>query len=180
MGRYELMFNRLEIRDDMEMPISVASGSYLRVVLTLPEGTPGTSSICADPLVPPAGFPVRDNDGRIADERNFIFAGGAGWFWSEDVPGGAINGDWGIRLSVFNNTGMPGDDAGPGGADGGAGAGDGGTGEADGGGTGGMDAGTTDPMDDGCGCRAVGSTPAAPSALFGGLVALLRGRRRRR
>jgi len=190
-GQYQLRFNRLEIRDEDSMPVEVDTGAYLRVVITLPEGAAGTSDICGAPLVPPGGFPVRDDDGRIAPERNFIYAGGAGWFWSESVPGGAINGDWGMRLSVFPSGeipdgGVPTTDGGllpstDGGAatDAGAGGADAGATGMDGGG-GGADAGpTVEPTDDGCSCRAAQRGRPAPVAfvLVLALTALWRRRR---
>jgi len=189
-GIYQLRFNRLEVRDEDSMPIEVDDGAYLRVVVTLPESATVTSDICGAPLVPPGGFPVRDDDGRIAPERNFIYAGGAGWFWSESVPGGAINGDWGVRLSVFpsgevpdggvpttdggirpsTDGGLAGTDAGPAETDAGAGGMDGGA-----------DAGAAaEPMDDGCSCRAAGPGSAPPWALPLAGAAIFVCRRRRR
>jgi len=179
-GRYELTLNSLEIRDEMMAPVAVASGSYLRVVITLPEGTPGTSSVCTDPLVPPDGFPIRDNDGRIADERNFLYAVGLGWFWNEAAPGGAINGDWAIRLGVFPSGVAPGTDAGPPGSDAGPAATDGGAAIDDAGPSTGTDAGPETLPDDGCGCHAAGADASPAHPLLLGLLAgalLLRRRR---
>lgn len=175
MGQYELQFNHLEIRDEMSMPMRVESGSYLRVVFTLPAGAPGTSDICAAPLEPAGGYPVRDNDGRIADERSFIYAAGAGWFWNEGVPGGGIDGDWGIRISVFPSGVSPGTDGGAPGTDGGPDAPDAGGGGD--GGTAAMDAGP-DPMPmDGCGCRASGRAGGRSTAGLGLVLAALVARR---
>jgi hypothetical protein len=103
-GMFEFMFNVLLVRDEEEMPITLESGSYLRVVVTMPEGAVGSSPQC-EPTYPPVGAAgVRDDDGRIADERSFVWGlGGVGWFWNEDPPTGipAIAGDWGVRVSYF-------------------------------------------------------------------------------
>ncbi|MCB9591461.1 MAG: hypothetical protein H6719_01905 [Sandaracinaceae bacterium] len=182
MGLYELMFNRLEVADDMGMPITVASGTYLRVVITLPVGEAGTSNLCAAPLEPAGGYPMRDNDGLIANERSFIYAGGAGWFWNEGVPGGGIGGDWGIRLSVFPSGVVPGTDAGVMGTDAGTPDVDGGgTPDVDGGATTDVDAGeTVTPPSDGCSCRAAAPSPGSPAALAVALLGLAWIARRRR
>lgn len=103
-GMYEFQFNVLMVRDEMDMPITIASGNYVRVVVTVPEGTMGTSPQCEPTYQAPAGAAVRDNDGLIAGERNFVFAaGGLGWFWNEAPPSPIprIDGDWGVRLSYF-------------------------------------------------------------------------------
>ncbi len=165
---YTVNFNRLVLEDDLGAPFRVeAPNTYVRVVVTLNGGTDLSSASCdALMLEPPSAFAVRDNDGVIANERDFIYADGAGWIWNEDVPGGGISGDWALRLEVVaegmpmadGGTTMP--DAGP--ADSGSGAPDSG-----GGGDGSADTGTTG--DDG-GCSAVGVVrPASPW----GLVALL-------
>lgn len=172
-GRYELTVNTLQIRDDLDMPIVVPSGSYLRVVVTLPAGTPGSSSLCEPTFESPGGFPVRDDDGQIAPERNFIYALGAGWFWNESFPGGEIGGDWAIRLGVFAN--------GPGRTDGGVSADAGTTPDAgssiDGGG--GADAGVG-PVDEGCGCRAARPSHAGLAPALLALVGLTAFARRRK
>ncbi|HJL15729.1 MAG TPA: MYXO-CTERM sorting domain-containing protein [Sandaracinaceae bacterium LLY-WYZ-13_1] len=176
-GRYEVRFNALEIRDEDAAPITVGSGAYVRVVVTLPVGPSGTSDLCEPTYQSPAAFPLRDDDGRVAPGRSFIYASGAGWFWNEEVPGGSIGGDWGVRLAVFTTGG--GDvDAGPSAPDAGV--------DADAGGSSGDastapdagDAPPADPDDGGCGCRAAGG--GAPPVWGGLLVALaLRWRRRR-
>ncbi len=96
MGRYAIDFNELEVRDESGGEIVVDAGTYLRVVVTLPAAEPATA--CTGGLDLPGGFPVRDADGRIADERGFIYAAGVGWLWNEQA---SINGDWGIRLALF-------------------------------------------------------------------------------
>ncbi len=157
MGQFELNFNRLEIRDEMEMPVRVETGAYLRVAITLPAGAAGTSDLCTSPLEPTGGYPVRDNDGVIANERSFIYAGGAGFYWNEGVPGGGIGGDWGLRLSVFPSGVVPMTDGGAPLVDAGTTGDDAGSTESDGGSGGGTDAGS-DPMPmDGCSCRAGGA-----------------------
>jgi hypothetical protein len=109
---FNLMLNTFDVIDDAGDAVVVPEGnSYLRVVVQL--GSNGMhNAICADPLDAPTGFPVRDDEGRVGPERGFLYAGGFGWAWNEDLPGSAeIGGDWGIRLSI---TSMPtAHDAGP-------------------------------------------------------------------
>jgi MYXO-CTERM domain-containing protein len=165
-GRYTLMVNAVQVRDDVDLPIEIASGAYVRVVVTLPPGTPGSSSLCEPSFESPGGFPVRDDDGQVAPERNFIYALGAGWFWNESFPGGEIGGDWAIRLQVFAN--------GPGVTDGGEPSDAGMATDAgaiiDGGA--GLDGGTAPEDEGGCGCRAVGEAHGSSVPLLLSLVGL--------
>jgi MYXO-CTERM domain-containing protein len=99
---FNLMLNTFDVVGEMGEPVVVAEGnSYLRVAVGLTSNGMH-NAICVDPLESPGGFPVRDDEGRVGPERGFIYAGGFGWAWNEDLPGpGSINGDWGIRLSVL-------------------------------------------------------------------------------
>lgn len=174
---FNLQFNQFEPRDDMDMPITVAAcNTYVRVAVRLP-GSGMFNSVCRDPVEVPAGFPLRDNDGRLMDQRSFIYAGGGtGWLWNETA---GLNGDWAIRIEVDP---MPSaTDAGPcDGIDAGprdAGRAD--AGSVDGGGSdAGADAGTAAPGG-GCGCRA-GTRGAGLGGLLGLGVAGVLWRRRRR
>ena len=159
----------LNASDDVGNPVTVtAPAAYLRVAVVLGDG--GTSSLCVAPATAPSGFPVRDDDGVVANHRSFIYANGYGWAWNEAVPGGAIHGDWGIRLGVIP---LPHDDTGvidAGARDAGAidaGAMDGGA--ADGSTN---DAGAPTPSARGCGCST--TAPRGPSlgALLFGLAML--------
>lgn len=103
---YDVRFNTVNV----DMGVRVAPpNTYLRVVVTIPAG--GSSISCElGGFSPPAAVGIRDDDGRIEDEVNFIFAVGGvgeGWLWNEDPSirddmSGAmtINGDWAIRLDV--------------------------------------------------------------------------------
>jgi len=97
---YEVNFNRLLLEDEAGLPFRVeAPNVYIRVVISLNPDTILMSASCeALSLEAPSGFAVRDNDGLIANERNFIFADGAGWLWSE---GAGIGGDWALRLEII-------------------------------------------------------------------------------
>jgi len=169
----EAGFNELQPVDEMAMPVRVgADARYIRAVVRIREGDAGSSASCAAARQnPPSIFPLRDNDGLIAGERSFIYAGSAGWLWNEDV---GIAGDWAIRLEIRSD-GAPSSDAGPGAMDGGP-LSDGGT--ADGGVT--RDAGvaadgsTIEPSETGCGCQ----TTPDPAASWPALLALLWLRRR--
>lgn len=175
---FDLQLNSFTLQNEDGSPVVVpAPNTYLRVVVTLPTG--GTSTMCDGlAMEGPGGFPLRDNDGVIASNRSFIHATGAGWFWNESVPGGAINGDWGIRL-IVQPMGMGGTDGGPrdgGGSD--AGGADGGEGlDA----SALADAGPSAPAPSGCACGIAGATRAGDARgamLLGSLVALALGRRR--
>lgn len=170
----EAGFNELQPVDEMEAPIRVGPGvRYIRAVVRIQAGLEGSSASCdAAAQEPPSIFPLRDNDGVIADARSFIFAGAGGWLWNEDV---GIGGDWAIRLEV-RSEGAPGGDAGPDGVD--AGTRDDAGASADGG-TGAdaapvSDAGTLTPGGGGCGCR----TAPPASAAWPALLVLLALRRR--
>lgn len=168
----EAGFNELQPVDEMEAPIRVgADVRYIRAVVRVQAGLDGSSASCdAAGQNPPSVFPLRDNDGVIADERSFIYANGPGWLWNEDA---GIGGDWAIRLEVRSD-GAPGSDGGPSVSDGGAAA-DGGS-TSDGGATDSGDmGGTTDGGDgDGCGCRIAPTPASAWPALF--VLVLLRRR----
>jgi hypothetical protein len=173
---FNLQFNAFEPRDEMDMPITVAAcNTYLRVAVRLP-GSGMFNSVCRDPVEVPAGFPLRDNDGRLMDQRSFIYAGGGtGWLWNETA---GLNGDWAIRIEIDP---MPSTtDAGPcsgfdaGSRDGGrpdGGAADVGALDA------GADAGGSVPGG-GCGCRA-GAPAPSPLGLLALALGLTRLARRR-
>lgn len=155
---FNLQFNALLVTDELGMPVVVPAGNaYLRVAVRLP-GAGSFNSVCVDPVEQPAGFPLRDNDGRLTDQRSFIYAGGGvGWLWNETA---GLNGDWAIRLEVAP-MGSP-RDAGTRDA-GGSDAGTADSGAFDGG----TDAGTA-PASGGCRASAGGS----PSAWLVALAAL--------
>ncbi len=170
----EAGFNELQPVDEMEMPIRVsADARYIRAVVRIQAGDPDASASCdAAGQNPPSIFPLRDNDGVIADERSFIYAGAGGWLWNEDV---GIGGDWAIRLEVRSD-GTPGADAGPGGSDAGPASdagpsSDGGT-TSDAGSA--SDGGTSDPGGGGCSCQ----TLPAPGAVWPAVMVLAWLRRR--
>ncbi len=110
-------------------------------------------------------MPVRDDDGRISNERSFLFAaGGTGFLWNE---AGGVAGDWAIRVQI-----VP---ASPGSRDGGPRTPDGGA----------LDAGIVDSMDGsasdggivttgggGCSCRIAPRADHVPSSIGFGLAAL--------
>jgi MYXO-CTERM domain-containing protein len=99
---YEVNFNQLLLEDDLGLPFRVeAPNVYVRIVVTLHADTALSSASCDSlSLETPSGFAIRDNDGVIANERNFIYADGIGWIWNEEVPGGGIGGDWAMRLEI--------------------------------------------------------------------------------
>lgn len=180
---FEVAFNELRLVDEGEPPVIVdRPNAYLRVVFTLQEEIGDRSSSCTSAGLPSPGmFPLRDNDGRIADERSFIFAGGLGWLWNEDSRI-RLGGDWGVRVEVVP-MGSPDEDAGPPAMDAGTDAGaeeeDAGPAEEDAG----RDAAAADagrePMgDDGCGCRSGGDPSGA--ILLALVIPLLARRRHRR
>jgi len=96
---FEATFNEIPILDDLGATIMVAPpNTYLRAVVGITAG--GSSTGCTAPAAPPAGVPLRDDDGRIAPRRSLILAnGGAGssWLWNEDAR---VVGDWALRLVV--------------------------------------------------------------------------------
>jgi hypothetical protein len=108
---YDVSFNRLLLEDDAGLPFRVEPPNvYIRVVVSLEADTVFSSASCdALGLEPPGAFAIRDNDGVIANQRNFIYADGLGWLWSEDVPGGGISGDWALRLEVIAEGGRTSD-----------------------------------------------------------------------
>lgn len=172
--RFDLQFNAYVIADPKGDPLIVPAGNrYIRVAVRLPGGG-GNNSVCVDPVEVPGGFPLRDNDGVIANLRSHIYGAGIGWRWNETV---GLGGDWAIRLEV-DPMGTPVDG---GVADGGGGTDSGGpadVGAIDAGA--GVDTGTSVPGGGGgCGCRAGGSRSGlatfAVLALTLGIVA----RRRR-
>jgi MYXO-CTERM domain-containing protein len=150
--RYNLMFNTVELPDGgvrVEPP-----NTYLRAVVTIPTGS-GSATCTSGGNMEPAAAAVRDNDGRIADEVNFIYAvsstsAGAvpeGWHWNESSEivdpmtlATTIQGDWGIRLNV-RPEGSAGTDGGTPTLDAGA--------AVDAGSSGGVDSGTPPAMDAG-------------------------------
>lgn len=129
---------------------------------------------------------ARDNDDTINPDANFVLVNGTTWKKSSDL---GVTGDWIIRAFVDTGAGGTG---GAGGSAGGAG-GTGGstnTGGTSAGGAGGMTSsggggagGDTQSGDEGCGCRAAGTSPSgavAPLALFGMLAVYVARRRRAR
>ncbi|HJK92531.1 MAG TPA: hypothetical protein RMG45_06825, partial [Polyangiaceae bacterium LLY-WYZ-15_(1-7)] len=115
---YEVGFNELRVVDEDEAPIRVeAPATYLRVVIELSADASDRSEAC-EAGESPGAFPMRDDDGRIAGERGFIWASGAGWLWNEDARVN-VNGDWALRIEVVP-MGSPTADAGPSDVDAGA------------------------------------------------------------
>lgn len=115
--RYMVELNDLQIRDpETDEDIRVeAPMTYVRVAFTFGEQADRNPACESMGLVSPTAFPMRDTDGVIQDERDFIFgAGGLGWQWNEDV---GVAGDWAVRLeveiegTVFDDAGTP--DPGP-------------------------------------------------------------------
>jgi len=114
---YNVMFNTVNV----DMGVRVAPpNTYIRVVVTIPAG--GSSISCElGGFSPPGAVGIRDDDGRIENEVNFIYSIGGvgeGWLWNEDPSirddmsgASTINGDWAVRLNV-NPMGMPMTDAG--------------------------------------------------------------------
>ena len=171
---YEVMFNRLVLENEMAMPVRVpAPATYLRVVVALQAGM-DTSASCMDmALDPPSTLPVRDDDGRIANERGLVYAIGAGWLWNEEAM---VRGDWGVRVEITSE-GTAGPDAGPAGPD--AGATDAGR-RTDGAAN--RDSGGGGSSGGGCGCRVArpgSDSPTLTGWLAVGAVAISRRRRRR-
>jgi hypothetical protein len=175
-SRYALMLNTIRVAGEDGGPLWVpVPRTYLRVQVVLPAG--GSSTACdAMRLPPPGGVPVRDDDGRIAPERSFIYAGGVGYLWNEAA---GVAGDWAIRLQIVPSAPPPPD----GGSahvdrDGASGGLDAGTREDSG------DGGTEPPDRGGCGCRLVGGTVEAGAtrrlATLGLLVSIALALRRRR
>lgn len=168
---FELTLSSFDLQDELGMPVRVeAPATYLRVVVHIPGG--GLSSTC-DALMRdgPSFVPVRDDDGRIADERGFIYDPTSGWFWNEQA---LVTGDWAVRL-VITPSAPPGTDAGtitpPDGGTDASTLADASTGSAD--------AGEATPAAGGCTCRAVQSAPS-PRVVAGaiGLLLLFAVRRR--
>lgn len=172
-ARYGVMFNRFLIEDEGGMPVRIEPpNTYLRVVVTMNAGAISSAVCDGASLDPPGGFPMRDDDGRIADERSFIYAAGTGWLWNEEA---GIDGDWGVRVDITAE-GSPAGDGGAGDVDAGAAIDAGAVTDAgaaaDAGGT--EDAGGPPPGDgdDGCGCSVPGGgEPGGPLALA--LVAVM-------
>jgi MYXO-CTERM domain-containing protein len=170
---YEVNFNRLLLEDDLGLPFRVeAPNVYVRVVVTLNADTVLSSASCDSlSLETPSGFAIRDNDGVIANERNFIYADGIGWVWNEAFPGGGIGGDWAVRLEIVAE-GSAMEDAG---TTPDAGPADTGTSPAD---TGTADSGVT--MDEDGGCSAAGEPSPTPFTLVALCLFFLVGTRRPR
>lgn len=187
--RYSIEFNVLEVRDADGGPLRVEAGAYLRVVVTIPAGEPGTSPSCEGAsFESPAAFPPRDTSGedpadpfRGTQRRSFIYALGIGWVWNSEGSGPVpvIPGNWGVRMSLFTLGPGPGEpDAGPTLADAGVDSADAAVSDS-----GAMDAafrdGGAEPAPGGCSCRAGGRAVNDPMALAVGVLLLLVGGRRR-
>lgn len=158
-ANFNLMLNTLMLGDSTTpAPMADATHSYLRAVVVLNDG--GNSSTCTPSTNAPTGFPLRDDDGVVQNERSFIYAEGLGWRWNEQV---GVRGDWGIRLTILSG---PRPDAGAmdaGAADAGAGV-DASTMDAGAG----ADTGASPPGSSGnCGCRTgTGGTSASGVVLL--------------
>ncbi len=109
--RYDAFFNELALVDEEGRGLRVESPyTYLRVLVTLESGTV-SHPICTDEgLDPPNAFPMRDDDGVVAPNRSYLFAGGLGWVWGEDARV-LLDGDWAIRVEYLAE-GSPGGDGG--------------------------------------------------------------------
>jgi MYXO-CTERM domain-containing protein len=175
---FMLGLNTFDLTNEFGETIVVdAPNTYLRVVVVIPEG--GGSTLCTGAsMMPPAGVPMRDDDGRIAPERSFIYAAGTGFLWNEMA---GVNGDWAIRVSIVPSTAMSPDggrrDAGP--RD--AGRRDAGPAMADTGATSDLDAGPDagpPAPGGGCSCRTAPRSRSWLGAALG-LVVLAAARRRR-
>jgi hypothetical protein len=95
-ANFNLMLNTLNLSDGTTpAPVVDATHAYLRAVVVL--GDMGMSSTCTPATNAPTGFPLRDDDGVVANHRAFIYANGVGWLWNE---GAGVRGDWGIRLII--------------------------------------------------------------------------------
>jgi MYXO-CTERM domain-containing protein len=109
---YNVMFNTLDLMGVRVDP----PNTYIRVAIDIPGG--GTSASCMDLGIPgPGAVGIRDDDGRIDNTVNYIYAlnpfGGLGgiaegWHWNEDPEISdpatgtvGINGEWGIRLNIM-------------------------------------------------------------------------------
>jgi len=101
---FNVMMNSLQVGATVPSP-----NTYLRVVVGIPSGS--SSTACRDlGFQPPALSPFRDDNGRVASLRSFIyqlgFLGSSNrWTWVEDVTDPVtmqrgINGDWLIRLNI--------------------------------------------------------------------------------
>ncbi|MBX3269449.1 MAG: hypothetical protein KF729_04275 [Sandaracinaceae bacterium] len=183
-GRYSLTFNVLSLRDELGERVRVEAGTYLRVVLTVPDGALGASPSCERAgYGSPGGFPFRDNAGEDperpfagSERRSFIHALGVGWVWNSEGEGliPRIPGNWGIRMSAFTfGPGPMATDAGAGELDGGA---------PDGGLDAGLDASLAPDAGGGtsgggCSCRT--APGRAPSGVVLGLTLALLATRRR-
>jgi len=174
---YEVNFNRLLLQDEAGLPYRVdAPNVYIRIVVSLNADTALSSSSCDSlSLETPGGFAVRDNDGVVNAERNFIYAEGLGWLWNEAIPGGSTSGDWAVRLEIRDLGGGPVVDSGTPMADSGV---DSGTSVPD---AGSADTGSGDDGgSSGGGCEAAGADAGAgPNAWPFAAVLLWLGRRRR-
>lgn len=172
---FNLQLNRFEIMDEMGLPLRVSAPiTYLRVYVQLRESTlPGPAGC----MFSSDGSPLRDDDGRIAEQRSYILADGMGFAWNEDV---GVDGDWAVRLNILPTIPPPTDagprpDAGAATDDAGASAG------TDSGAVSAIDAGTTTSGGGGCACRAGRSSGRADLALLAlGSLALAFAARRRR
>ncbi len=166
---YNIMVNTVMIDMGVNVP---APNTYIRVVVTIPDGSGTTTSDSCTllSLTPPSAVGLIDGDGPIEPNVDFIYAINPagdfglgyqqGWHWNEESNPAAgvmpINGDWVMRLHVTPaGTSTP--DAGTGTPDAGSGTPDAGSGTPDAGTTQTMDAGST-ARDD------AGSTSAMCSA----------------
>lgn len=182
---FAVSFNDLQLRGEMDEPLVVQPPHrYLRVVFTFGRGADRNPAACEDAgLASPSAFPIRDDDGLVADERSFLWGhGGLGWQWNEAV---GVQGDWAIRAEIRSiGSGVP--DAGiDAGIDAGLDAGghriDGGTGRDGGALDAGNDRGTPPsdaPSEGGCGgCAAQAGDRSGAGALW--VLLVLAARRRR-
>lgn len=163
---FSLTFNRYDVVDESGQPIVVDAGySYLRVYVQLhPSTLPGPSCEFSSD-----GSPLRD-EGRIADERGYVFVDGEGFRWNEDL---GVGGDWAIRLGI--NPALPEVDASSA-VDAALSFADAGAHDA------GIDAGASPDASSGCGCRVagVGASGLGAGPWLAGLALLAALVRRRR
>lgn len=141
---YNIMFNTITVGSGVRVD---PPNTYLRVVMTIPAGGAGLECLGSAGGAPGA-LAIRDVDGVVANEVNFIYSVGGefaeGWHWNETVCNAltCLSGDWAIRLNVTPLGSSGTGDAGVSPADAGTVPG------TDGGGTVNVDAGVS-PMDGG-------------------------------
>lgn len=109
---YNIMVNTVSIDMGVMVP---APNTYIRVVVTIPNGSGTTTAETCGllELSPPGAVGLIDGDGPIENEVDFIYAINPlgdlvgypeGWHWNEESNPSAgvmpINGDWVLRIHV--------------------------------------------------------------------------------